>query len=329
MAVITNTVRTNNATTNRETLADVVSRIDPEDTPIYSLIGKGSADGIHPEWITDSLDPPGDNAREEGEEYTFDAATPPVRPGNYTQIYRKDWIISGSQEAASEAGNVLKRKYQKAKKGVGIRKDTEYSILANTPSQAGVVRRSGGLPTWLTSNVSRGSGGANGGFVGGVTTPATNGTQRAFTKTLLDGVMQQAFTNGAKLKNVVGSPYIKSVFVSFMSDANVAPFRYSVDSGEGNTMVATADYYEGPFGKVMVQPNVVQATPNANLARNVFLIDPEFLSWLWFRKIQEDKDVAKTGDADKGVIIGEGCLKVHNEKGLGIVADVFGMTASS
>lgn len=328
MAVITNTVRTNNATTNKETLANVVSRIDPEDTPIYSMIEKGSAEGVHPEWITDSLDAPGDNAREEGEEYTFDAATPPVRPGNYTQIFRKDWIISGSQEAASEAGNVLKRKYQKAKKGVGIRKDVEFSILSNTGSQGGVVRRSGGAPTWITSNASRGSGGANGGFVGGLTLPATDGTQRAFSKALLDATMQTGFTNGAKFKHVVGSPYVKSVFVSFMSDANVAPFRYAVDSGKGNTIVATADYYEGPFGKVMVHPNVVQAASPA-LARNVFLIDPEFLSWLWFRQIQEDKEVAKTGDADKGVIIGEGCLKVHNEKGLGVVADVFGLTASS
>jgi len=328
MAVITNTVRTNNATTNRETLADVVSRIDPEDTPIYSLIEKGSAEGIHPEWITDSLDPPGDNAREEGEEYTFDASTPPVRPGNYTQIFRKDWIISGSQEAASEAGNVLKRKYQKAKKGVGIRKDVEFSILSNTPSQAGVVRRSGGLPTWITSNVSRGATGANGGFIGGVTTPATNGNQRAFSKTLLDALMQTGFTNGAKFKHVVTSPYNKSVFVTFMSDSNVASFRYAVEGGKDNTIVATADFYEGPFGKVMVQPNVVQAL-NATLARNVFLIDPEFLKWLWFRKIQEDKDVAKTGDADKGVIIGEGCLKVANEKGLGIIADTYGLTASS
>lgn len=327
MSVISNTTRTNNATSNRETLADVVSRIDPEDTPIYSLIEKIGADGIHPEWLTDSLDPAADNAHEEGEEYTFAATVPPIRPGNYTQIYRKDWIISGTQEAVSEAGNVLKRKYQKAKAGVGIRKDGEFSILSNTPSAGGVVRRSGGLPTWVTSNVSRGSGGANGGFVGGLTTAATNGTQRAFTKTLLDSVMQQGFVNGAKFRHVITSPYNKMVFVSFMSDASVAPFRYAVEGGKSNTIVATADVYEGPFGKVMVQPNVVQST--AALSRNVHLIDPEFLKWMWLRKIAEDKDVAKTGDANKGVIIGEGCLKVGNEKGLGIIADVFGLTASS
>jgi hypothetical protein len=119
------------------------------------------------------------------------------------------------------------------------------------------------------------------------------------------------------------------VFVTFMSDSNVAPFRYAVSKGgERNTIVATADYYEGPFGTVMIHPNRVQAV-SATQARNAFFIDTDMLSFLWLRKIQEDKDLAKTGDADKGVIIGEGSLKVHNEKGLGVAADLFGLTASS
>jgi hypothetical protein len=53
------------------------------------------------------------------------------------------------------------------------------------------------------------------------------------------------------------------------------------------------------------------------------------LSFLWLRQIQEDRDVAKTGDADKGVIIGEGTLKVHNERGLGVAADLFGLSSAS
>jgi hypothetical protein len=68
---------------------------------------------------------------------------------------------------------------------------------------------------------------------------------------------------------------------------------------------------------------------NAGLARNAFFIDTDMLSFLWLRKIQEDRDVAKTGDADKGVIIGEGTLKVHNEKGLGVAADLFGLSEAN
>jgi hypothetical protein len=331
MAVLTNTFRTADAVGNREELSDVVSRITPEDTPIYSLIEKGKCVSIHPEWETDELATPAANIREEGEEYNFGAITPPSRMGNYTQIMRKDWIISNTQEVVSEAGNVQKRKYQKLKKGVEIRKDVEFAIVDTNASVAGSTREFGSLNTWLTSNVSRGAGGSNGGFSSGtgLTVAPTNGTQRAFTKTILDTVMQTGYQNGANFRHVSVSPYVKSVFVTFMSDSNVAPFRYAVSKGgERNTIVATADYYEGPFGTVMIHPNRVQAV-SATQARNAFFIDTDMLSFLWLRKIQEDKDLAKTGDADKGVIIGEGSLKVHNEKGLGVAADLFGLTASS
>jgi hypothetical protein len=331
MAVIANTFRTSSAVGNREELSDVVSRITPEDTPIYSMIPKGKCVSIHPEWETDDLAAPGENAVPEGEEYNFDAVTPPTRMGDYTQILRKDWIISNTQEEVSEAGNIQKRKYQKLKKGVEIRKDVEYAIVANTASVGGTTRYLGGLPSWIITNVSRGSGGSNGGFNSGtgLTVAATNGTQRAFSKTILDSVMSTGYTSGAMFKTVVVSPYVKSVFVTFMSDSNVAPFRYAVSNrGEDRTIVATADYYEGPFGKIAVVPNRVMAG-SASLARNAFFIDPEYVSFLWLRKIQEDKDIAKTGDAKKGVIIGEGTLKVHNEKGLGVAADLYGLTSGS
>lgn len=331
MAVITNTFTTASAVGNREELSDVVSRITPEDTPIYSLIEKGKCVSLHPEWETDDLAAPGENAREEGEDYNFGAITPPVRMGDYTQIMRKDWVISGTQEIVSEAGNIQKSKYQKLKKGVEIRKDIEFALVSNTASASGATRYLGGLPSWITTNVSRGAGGSNGGFSSGtgLTVAATNGTQRAFTKAIMDGVMQLGYQNGANFKQASVSPYVKSVFVTFMSDTNVAQFRYSVSAGgERNTIIATADVYEGPFGKIMILPNRVQAG-SAALARNAFFLDPDYATFLWLRKIQEDKEVAKTGDADKVVILGEGTLKVHNEKGLGVAADLFGLTAST
>ena len=41
MAIVANTFQSTSAVGNREQLSDVVSRITPEDTPIYSMIGKG------------------------------------------------------------------------------------------------------------------------------------------------------------------------------------------------------------------------------------------------------------------------------------------------
>lgn len=330
MAVVTNTFTSPSATGNREELSDVVSRITPEDTPIYSLIEKESFKTTHPEWETDDLAAPAQNVVPEGEDYTFAATTPAVRLGNYTQILRKDGIISGTQDATDNAGRVEQVRYQKLKKAVELRKDVEFSIVTANASVGGATRRSGSLSTWITSNVSRDAGGTNGGFDSGtgLTVAPGNGTQRAFTKTLLDGVMQQGYVSGANFRHLVVSPYVKSVFVTFMSDTNVASFRYAASSGKENSIIANADVYEGPFGKVMVHPNRVMAGA-AGLARNAFLIDTEFLSWGWFRKIAEDKEVAKTGDAKKFVMLGEGALKVKNQKGLGVVADIFGLTSGT
>ena len=112
-----------------------------------------------------------------------------------------------------------------------------------------------------------------------------------------------------------------------MSDSNVAAFRYAASTGNNNSIVANADVYEGPFGKVIVHPNRVMGT--AATARRAFLIDPETMEWCWFRKIQSVPGLAKTGDAEKGVLLGEGTLKVKNEKGLGVIADLYGLTSGS
>lgn len=330
MAVITNTFQSTSAVGNREDLSDIVSRITPQDTPIYSMIGKEKVSNTRSEWEIDTLRAPAANAQLEGDEYSFTAVTVPTRVGNRTQIFREGWIVSKTQEAIDNAGSVEKIAEQKIKSGIHVRKDMELAIVSNTASVAGATRLLGGLPSWLTSNVSRGATGANGGYSSGtgLTVAATNGTQRAFTKTLLDTVMQSAYVSGANVTDVICSPYVKSVFVTFMSDTNVATFRYMADGKGKNTIVGTADIYEGPFGKVTVTPNRVMAT-SAAVARNVFLLDAEYLKWGNLRPIQEDTGLAKTGDAVKGMIIGEGTLKVKNEAALGVVADVFGISASS
>lgn len=329
MAVVTNTFQSTSARGNREELASVINRITPEDTPIYSLVEKVSFDTTHPEWLVDDLAAPAANIQQEGDDYTFGATSPAIRYGTYTQIMRKEGIVSGSQDANNNVG-VEQIKYQKLKKGVELKKDAEFAIVDTNAQVAGATREFGSLNTWLTTNVSRGATGANGGYNTGtgLTAAPGPGTQRAFTKTLLDTVMQQGYVSGANFRHCVVSPYVKSVFVTFMSDTNVASFRYAASDGNNNSIVANADVYEGPFGKVMIHPNRVMAT-SATQARNAFLIDTEHLSFGWFRKIKEDKDVAKTGDAQKFVLLGEGALKVGNEKGLGVVADLFGLTAAS
>jgi Family of unknown function (DUF5309) len=330
MAVITNTFTTASPKGNRESLSDVVSRITPEDTPIYSMIPKETANATFEEWEIDTLNPPAANAQLEGDAYAFDATTPVVRVGAPTQIMRRSWIVTKTQEAIRNAGNVEKVREVKLKRGIEIRKDTELAIVTNTASVRGQTRLMGGLPSWLTSNVSRGAAGANGGYSSGttLTVAETTGTQRAFTQALLDATMQACYISGAMVKNVVVSPFVKSVFVGFMSNAGVATFRYAVRPNEDRTVIATADYYEGPFGRVAVIPNRVMAS-SAAVARRAFLLDDDLLSMKVLRKISSQNEVVPNADAEAGMILGEHTLAVKNEAGQGVIADLFGLTAAS
>lgn len=330
MAIITNTFQSTGAVGNREELSDIVNRLDKDQTPIYSKMEKGKAKTTHPEWEIDEIRAPAANAKTEGDQYNFNGITPPDRVGNHTQIFSDSWIISKTQDAIDNAGNNEKSTEAKLKTGVALKKDVELSIISNSASVAGNTRVSGGLPSWIESNVSRGTGGANGGFdeATGLTVAETTGTQRAMTKAQFDQVMQQVFDSGGQVTEVQVASHNKSVFVTFMSDANVAPFRSSVDGRGKNIIVGTADIYDGPFGKVALIPNRIMGT-SAAVARRAFFLDYDMLEWAWLRPLQEDPDVHTNADATAGVIIGEGTLKVKNEAGLGVIADLYGLTASS
>jgi hypothetical protein len=330
MAAITNTVLTAAAVGNRETLSDIVSMITPTDTPIFTMAGSDKLTGKHPEWEIESLRNPAANAQLEGDDYVFNAQQIPTRVGNYTQISSDSWVYSGTQQAVDNAGNQEKVAKAKIKAGINVRKDIELAIVTNTASVSSGARLSGGLPSWLTSNVSRNSG-SNGGYSSGtgLTVAETTGTLRAMTKALLDTVMQSCYNSGGNVTEIVLSPYNKSVFVGFMSDANVAQLRQDISpTGAKSTLIGTYDFYQGPFGTVQVKPNRVMSN-SAAVARRAYLLDPDLIDVGFLRPIAEDPDIHKTGDAIKGVILGEWALEVKNEAGLGVLADVFGLTAAT
>lgn len=336
MTQVSNTFETYDAVGNREVLADTIYQISPEETPFISMIGKKSVAGIKPEWQTDTLATPDTaNNQPEGNDWNFQAITPTVRVGNYCQISDKRIIISNTQEVVSKAGRKSEMAREIAKKGVELRTDMEVILLSNQASSAGTGngatnRTLGGFRAWLASNDSLGSGGASGGYNSstGVVDAATNGTQRAMTKTLLDDTIQATYTAGGSPTTLLVSPYAKRVFSTFMSDANVAQQRTNVSGKKQTTITAAADIYISDFGEIMVVPDRQMARAGATIARNAFLVDPS-MAYVGVLRDIAVRDPAETGDAKKKVINTEYTLCVANEAAHGVIADIFGMTAST
>lgn len=336
MAQVTNTYETYDSVGNREELADKIWQITPEETPFLSLIGRENVVSTHPEWQTDTLGSVDtDNNQPEGNDWSYDAITPTTRVGNYTQISDKRIIISRTQEKTSKAGRKSELAREVAKKGKELKIDMEAIVISNQASNAGsgdgaTNRKLGAFRAWLASNDDLGGSGASGGFNSGtgVVDAATNGTQRAFTKAILDSTILNTYNAGGSPTTLMVSPYVKTVFSTFMDDANVAPFRYAASASKKNTIVAAADMYLSDFGEIAVVPNRQMARAGATIARNGYLIDPSMVALGVFDDIKVEKP-AKTGDAEKRVMICEYTLCVKNEAAHGVAADLYGLSASS
>jgi hypothetical protein len=336
MAQVANTYDTYDSGRNREDLDDVISRLTPAETPFRSLIGTTRIDSVHPEWLTDTLATPSvANAFIQGDVYSFQAITATTRVGNYTQISRKEFIITETQEVVSKAGPKSDYARELVKKGMELKTDQEVSMLSNNASIAGnnaTAPQSGGLRAWVATNDQMGTGGVSGGFSAGLVTAATNGTKRAFTKAIMDAGIAAGYTAGGNPDILIVSPYIKSVFSTFMADANVAPQRTLTRAGSQAQLIGAADGYVSDFGVIDVVPNrqLARADSATGLyTRNAYLVDKSMLSLGVLRPIQQDKDVAKTADALPAVLKTEWTLIVRNEAAQVVYADLFGLNSTT
>jgi hypothetical protein len=79
--------------------------------------------------------------------------------------------------------------------------------------------------------------------------------------------------------------------------------------------VATVDVYVGDFHTVRIIPNRFQRV------RDVFLLNWSYWSVDWLRPITQ-VPLAKTGDAEKRMLIGEYTLAAKNEASSALIADL-------
>ncbi len=315
MAAPTNTFLSSNAVGNRESLHGIITILNRDETPFISTIGSGDADATYEEWQLDALgNADTGNSNLEGDDTTAAAVVPTVRVGNRTQILRKTFTISNTQEAVKRAGRDSEISYQTALAGRRIKMDLEAICCQNQASaaQAGTVpRRLGGFESWMVSNVSRGTGGVSGGFAAGNTVAATDGTPRASTEALLKGVIRSAWTAGGKPTILLMGAAQKQAFSAFTGIAT----QYQEPKGKAATVIGAVDRYVSDFG-----------TFNALASRfvrgrEIEVIDPSLWRLLWLRRWKKE-ELARTGDARKFYIIGEVTLESRNEGGSGIVADL-------
>ncbi len=319
MTIVANTFLRYDAAGLRESLADIIYDVSPEETPFLSAAGRGSAKQTLEEWQTDVLAAAVGNAQLEGDDVTsFTAIVASVRVGNFTQISRKVFLISDTEEVLDKAGRRSEMAYQIPRRGLELRRDIERAVFLNNIGVAGnstTARESAGLGSTVKSHDDLGAGGTSPTWTSGVPNDARNdGTQRAFTETILKNVVSLMWTGGANLRSLFVGPFNKQA-VSNFSGVVTRNFDMSNVDPSPTAVIAAIDVYVSDFGTLKIIPSRHQRE------RDGWFLDFEFLEVLFLRSFRTVK-LAKTGDAEKRMLIAEWTLQVKNEAALGLAADL-------
>ena len=309
------TYTTATAVGEREDLSDVITRIDPDETPVFSALKKETGNGVFVEWQVQELAAASaTNHVNEGADAALATPTATTRLGNYMQISVKDAQISGTLDSVDKAGRDKETAYQKVLKGLELRRDIEKSLHADTARSGSDPRKAGALSAWIT-NVDDASG-TSAATGDGSDVPDMAGTNRALTLAQIDNAMQAAYTDGGQPNMLVVSP-AKKVAFSDLNSGSVATNQINYTAPREAAIVGSVSLYLSDFGQLDV---VIDRFTSDD---RVYLLDSDYASicTLPSRNFAVS-ELAKTGDSEKFQIVTEWTLKVSAPKAHGAVYDL-------
>ncbi len=334
MAAVTGTTLTYGVTSaggNREDLADKIYDLFPDDTHFLTNLQKTKASATLHEWLGDTIVAATTNINREGNEGEFSSIVSPIRYANYTQIFKKEFIISDTQEKIAKAGRKTEGSRQTVKQMRELKNDVEWALVRNQPATAGGAttgRSLASMENWIgagrtasatvaTSHVlatadTGATTAAIASKVAGIVTDASAGSAGAITSAGLELALEGSWAQGGDTDLIGVSAAVKAVVNGFTGIAT-----RNVEIGRTSQAVITgaADVYVSSFG-------VHRVLLHRHIRTNVALcLD----STLWAVSSLRDffmERLAKTGDGHKYAIRYEGTLEARNYLGNSKVSSI-------
>lgn len=291
----------------REDLSSIISDLSPTETPFFSKCAKQKVSNTYTEWQTSELRDADINAHVEGADSGAEH-TPTVRVGNYTQIGKGGFRVSGTADAVDTAGRAKEYAFQVLARGKELKRDLEVALLgtqARDPGSSTSPRIMAGAGCWMSSNT-----------IGDATFPTTGdgtgtfaaGGGAVFSQEDFDELLEQIWTVG-------GNPdrcYLRADLMNAAVDA------LNGNNGQRNTVQPTTVShnvirYISPWGTLSFHPD--RFMPEGS----VYIMDSSKWKVGVLRGWRQEK-LSKTGDSTHGHIVGEHTLICENEKSSGHMA---------
>jgi hypothetical protein len=295
-----------------EDVEDAIFNISPTETPFLTMAKRKSASNTFHQWQTDSLAAAAANRQVEGDDASFTTASPTTMLGNYTQISRKTLIVSRTADTVKKYGRAKEFARLTVKYGKELKRDIEFALVQNQASSAGgsqTARSSAGFESMVAGNRIVASGNTTGttpGYSGGLWAAPTDGTATVtITEALLVSGLDAAWQDGGDPSILMMNSGIKADIATFGGANKYAGFYNPKQGAAQGMVIGGVDMYVSDFGEHKLVLNRYMRT------RTLFGIDPEYVSVAFLDGIKS-VDLAKTGDAEKKMLITEFTLIADN-----------------
>lgn len=269
---------------NKLDMSDIITNISPEETPLWSRLGRTQTTATTHEWLEDSLGDPRANKQVEGYTYTTENVEPRTRLNNYTQIMHRGIQVTQTQEVVQKYGLRRETAYQMRKTLKEIAFDCEYALINQDTKVYGAMdtpRQFGGLPYWIVTN---------------------NFTASKLTFDELNNALEQTWKVGGKPSVLLVSPRSKRIISTFTAGNT----KY-MEGNETRKLTQMIHVIETDFGTL--QCLVDRFMPDDT----VYGLSPEYMKKAILRPFKTG-DIPEISDMHRKYVKGEWTLEMRAEK---------------
>lgn len=300
----------------REDLEDKIWDLFADESWALTNLDRVPATGTFHEWEKDVLVAATNAPQIEGNDAAFTTIQAPTRQGNYTQIFKKHFLVSGTLEAVKKAGRAREAARQTVKQMRELKNDMEYAIVRNAASSgggSGTGRALASMESWIADNevlATTTSSATTPGFASGTVAAPTDGsTTGALTEGAFKTMLTSVWSDGGDARVILTNTSQKAAIDGF---AGIAAPRTMMNVGSKNAIIGAADIYKSDVG---VHTLVLHRHVRTSV---VMGIDPEYWAVAFLRNPFMEQ-LAKTGDGTKYQLISEVTLVCRNEQASGKV----------
>lgn len=281
---------------NREDLTDIISMISPVDTPMLSRFGKAKAKNTLHEWQTDALASASTTGIVEGSDVETAALTPTTRLGNYTQISRRMFRVTETQEAIDHAGRASEYAYQASKALKSLANDMEKTLHDGTGNSgaSGTARELKGVRAAITTNV---------------VTAATGTTTAALSVDKLNELLRTIWAQGGKPNAIYVNGAQKEAVAKFST-----PITRNIDAAS-KRYTSVVNVFDSAYGALDIILDRYATTSE------LLALQEDQFKVAFLRPVMS-KPLPNNGGGPKGVVECEYTLQFGNERASGKITNL-------